>query len=187
MESNTRKSVMRRIERRGNTSHPDLFEYILSVDDKPPTSGAELLHFGLCGHAGDVCWVWPLADWYYFTLFMLINNHECYRILTDEVRNEFANYGDINLQSTTHLHYLVACLEETLRMVSPTSTGLPRYSPGAVVDGHYVPKGVRTSFSLVQCFLGLRFPFQVTVQSSVHTLGRSPKFFHDPRHFRPER
>jgi cytochrome P450 len=28
---------------------------------------------------------------------------------------------------------------------------------------------------------------QVTVQSSIHTLGRSAKYFHDPMHFRPER
>ena len=32
MESNARKSVLRRIERRGNTPHPDLFEYVLPAD-----------------------------------------------------------------------------------------------------------------------------------------------------------
>lgn len=33
MESNARKSVLRRIEMRGHTAHPDLFDYILSTDD----------------------------------------------------------------------------------------------------------------------------------------------------------
>ncbi|KAJ4388091.1 hypothetical protein N0V93_008696 [Gnomoniopsis smithogilvyi] len=168
MESNTRKSVLRRIERRGNTPHQDLFEYVLSVDDKPPTTNAELLQLGSVALQVMLAGFGPVADWYYFTLFLLINTPKCYRILTDEIRNEFANYDDINPQSTARLQYLVACLEETLRMVSTNSTGLPRYSPGAVVDGHYIPKGV-------------------TVQSSVHTLGRSPKYFHDPMRFRPER
>ncbi|XXH01893.1 hypothetical protein Hte_008255 [Hypoxylon texense] len=168
MESNTRKSVLRRIERRGNTPHPDLFEYVLAADEKPPTSEAELLHLGSVALQVMLGGFGPMADWYYFTLFLLVNAPECYRILTEEIRTEFENYDDINIQSTANLHYLVACLDETLRMISNNSTGLPRYSPGAVIDGHYVPSGV-------------------TVQSSVHTLGRSPKHFHDPMHFRPER
>ncbi|EMR67655.1 putative isotrichodermin c-15 hydroxylase protein [Eutypa lata UCREL1] len=168
MDSNTRKSVLRRIERRGNTPHPDLFEYVLSADEKPPTSDAELLQLGSVSLQVMLGGFGPMADWYYFTLFLLVNAPECYRILTDEIRTGFENYDDINIQSTANLHYLVACLDETLRMISTNSTGLPRYSPGAVVDGHYIPSGV-------------------TVQSSIHTLGRSPKYFHDPMHFRPER
>lgn len=88
-----------------------------------------------------------MADWYYFTLFLLINAPECYEILADEIRNGFANYYDINVQSTAHLLYLVEYLEETLRMISTNSTGLPRYSPGTVIDGHYVPKDVSKPFS----------------------------------------
>lgn len=146
MESNTRKSVLRRIERRGNTPHPDLFEYVLSADEKPPTTDAELLHLGSVALQVMFGGFGPMADWYYFTFFLLINAPECYKILADEIRNAFANYDDINLQSTVHLHYLAACLEETLRMISTNSTGLPRYSPGAVVDGYYIPKGVSKTF-----------------------------------------
>ncbi|KAK2615448.1 hypothetical protein N8I77_002202 [Diaporthe amygdali] len=58
----------------------------------------------------------------------------------------------------------MACLDETLRLISTNSTGFPRYSPGAVVDGHYIPKG-----------------------TSTFALGRSPRYFHDPMCFRPER
>lgn len=189
MDSNTRKSVLRRIERRGNTPHPDLFEYVLSADEKPPTSDAELLQLGSVSLQVMLGGFGPMADWYYFTLFLLVNAPECYRILTDEIRTGFENYDDINIQSTANLHYLVACLDETLRMISTNSTGLPRYSPGAVVDGHYIPSGVSKLFPLAQFLYHtrLQFPFQVTVQSSIHTLGRSPKYFHDPMHFRPER
>ena len=142
MESNARKSVLRRIERRGNTPHPDLFEYVLPADEKPPTSDAELVQLGSVALQVMFAGFGPMADWYYFTLFLLTNAPECYEILTDEIRTRFANYDDINVQSTANLHYLVACLDETLRMVSTNSTGLPRYSPGALVDGHYIPKGV---------------------------------------------
>ncbi|ROW04726.1 hypothetical protein VMCG_04770 [Cytospora schulzeri] len=142
MERTGRKSVLQRIKRRSNTPHPDLSEYILPANAEPPTEDAELPRLG--------------------------SAPECYKTLTDEIRSEFANYDGINIQNTTHLHYLVACLDETLRMISTNSTGLPRYSPGAVVDGHYIPRGV-------------------PVQTSIFPLGRSPRYFHDPMHFRPER
>jgi cytochrome P450 len=142
MESNTRKSVLRRIEMRGNTPHLDLFEYVLSTEDTPPTSNAELLQVGSVALQVMLAGFGPPADWYYFTFFLLINAPKCYKILVEEIRAEFASYEDINVQSTANLHYLVACLEETLRMVSTNSTGLPRYSPGATIDGHYIPKGV---------------------------------------------
>jgi cytochrome P450 len=38
---------------------------------------------------------------------------------------------------------LHACLEESLRILPSNNMGLPRYSPGAMVDGQYIPKGVR--------------------------------------------
>lgn len=144
MESNTRKSVLRRIERRGRTPHPDLFDHVLSADDKPPTNDAELVQLGSIALQAMLAGFGPMADWYYFTLFLIVNVPECYKILVDEIRTTFASYGDINIHNTANLHYLQACLDETLRMIANNSTGLPRYSPGAFVDGHYIPKGVRS-------------------------------------------
>lgn len=175
MESNTRKSVLHRIERRGNMPRPDLFEHILSADEKPPTTEAELLRIGSVVFQVMLAGFGPMADWYYFTLFLLINAPDCYEILKDEIRNKFASYDDINVQSTAHLHYLVACLDETLRMVSKNSTGLPRYSPGAVVDGHYIPKGVSELVSLTTEFLCLdsRLPSRAASTPLVEVLGIS--------------
>ncbi|KAI4597366.1 hypothetical protein KJ359_004472 [Pestalotiopsis sp. 9143b] len=135
MESNTRKSVLRRIERRGNTPHPDLFEYVLSVDEKPPTSNAELLQLGSIALQVMLGGFGPMADWYYFTLFLVVNSPECYKILTDEIRANFANYDDIDIQSTANQHYLTACLDESLRMIANNSTGLPR-SPFKAASTH---------------------------------------------------
>lgn len=40
------------------------------------------------------------------------------------------------------LPYLHAVIEETLRLHTNGAFGLPRISPGATVDGHYIAKGV---------------------------------------------
>lgn len=64
------------------------------------------------------------------------------------------------------MHYLLACLDETLRMISTNSTGLPRYSPGAVVDAH-------SEFS---CHSHLRLSFQVTVWTCGRTRARTGPF-----------
>lgn len=149
MESNTRKTVLRRIERRGNTPHPDLFDYVLPLDEEPPTNNAELLHLGSVALQMTFAGFGPMADWYYFTLFFLVHSPDCYKVLAEEIRGTFTDYNDINIRSTAILPYLVACLEETLRLVANNSTGLPRYSPGAVVDGHYIPKGASTVFTLL--------------------------------------
>jgi cytochrome P450 len=118
----------------------------------------------------------PMADWYYFTLFHVINNPECYKILVDEIRTEFLNYDDISVQSTANLHYLIACLNETLRIISTNSTGLPRYSPEAVVDGYgyCIPKGVSRSF--------FQQNLAATVTHSLHSGDRSEQHTHS----RPE-
>lgn len=178
MESNTLKSVLRRIERRGNTPHPDLFEFVLGADGKPPTTKAELMHLGSVALQMMLAGFGPIGDWYYFTLFLLINAPECYKILTDEIRTEFLHYADINLQSTMRLHYLVACLEESLRMIANNSTGLPRYSSGALVDGHYIPKGVSkdpntTIFVTIADYLGSRLPFRVVLTLSAEVQSTS--------------
>lgn len=148
MESNTRKSVLRRIDRRGGTPHPDIFDFVLPADEEPPTGNSELLHLGSVALQTMFAGFAPMADWYYFLLFYLMETPECYKVLTGEIRDKFESYDHINVQSTAKFQYLTACLEEILRIIATNATGLPRYSPGAVVDGHYIPKGVRWSLHL---------------------------------------
>jgi cytochrome P450 len=64
--------------------------------------------------------------------------------------------------------YLIAVIEEALRLVPPVPAGLHRISPGAVIDGHYVPKGTTVS---------------VSGWSTTH----DERFFHNAREFHPER
>ncbi|KAI0015518.1 cytochrome P450 [Xylariomycetidae sp. FL0641] len=113
----------------------------------------------------------PMADLFYGVLALLTageGEDECYRRLVAEVRGGFEAYGDITSASVAPLPFLHACLEETLRVLPSNLTGLPRISPGAVVDGRFVPKGAQ-------------------VQTCLWALARHPDYFHEPLRFRPQR
>ena len=85
----------------------------------------------------------PMGDLFYGALVLLLENPKTHQLLTKEIRESFSNYEDIipgpTLKSLSYLH---ACIKETLRMLPSNLTGLPRISPGTMVDGHYIPKGV---------------------------------------------
>ncbi|KAI8931449.1 hypothetical protein NX059_011776 [Plenodomus lindquistii] len=61
--------------------------------------------------------------------------------LVDEVRKAFTDESQINITSTQQLQYLHAVIEETLRMYPPAATLPPRASPGAPVNGQWIPRG----------------------------------------------
>lgn len=75
-------------------------------------------------------------------IFHLGQNPEVYRILAEEVRGSWTSEEEITMKSTAPLQYLHACLEEILRMYPPAAEIPPRVSPGAVINGQYIPKGV---------------------------------------------
>jgi len=98
----------------------------------------------------------PMADLFYGALVLLLVNPETHRLLTKEIRESFSIYKDIIPGPTlTSLSYLHACIEETLRMLPSNLTGLPRVSPGATVDGQYIPKGVSNHLVPVMAYLKL--------------------------------
>lgn len=61
------------------------------------------------------------------------------------MRSSFASENDITLFSVSQLPYMLACIDEGLRMYPPVPLGLPRVVPatGATVAGNFVPGGVR--------------------------------------------
>lgn len=79
--------------------------------------------------------------------FHLTRDVHIYRILTEEIRSAFASKEEITMKSTGRLPYLHACLEETLRIYPPAAETPPRISPGDVVAGHYIPKGVSWAYT----------------------------------------
>ncbi len=76
--------------------------------------------------------------------YYLLKNPDTLRYLQSEVRGAFKDASEIDSNSASKLPYLFAAIEEGLRIFPPVAFGLPRVSPGATVDGHYIPAGVST-------------------------------------------
>lgn len=76
--------------------------------------------------------------------FYLLTNPEALKKLTAEIRGAFKSEDEIDFTSVSALPYLLACLDEALRMYPPVPTGLPRVVPrgGASIAGNYVPENV---------------------------------------------
>lgn len=80
--------------------------------------------------------------------FYLGNNPTAYERLTKEIRGAFEEESEITMNSTGRLEYLVATIEEVLRVYPPAAETPPRMSPGANIEGKWVPKGVSFWISL---------------------------------------
>ncbi|KAG8157364.1 hypothetical protein KVR01_012748 [Diaporthe batatas] len=102
------------------------------------------------------------------TCYLLLKNPDTLAHLTREVRSKFPLVESIRADALAELPYLNSIIEEGLRMAPPEAFGLPRFSPGAVVDGHYVPAGV-------------------TVSVESYPITRDPRYWKDPDSFKPER
>ena len=100
--------------------------------------------------------------------FHLLRDRSTLDKLTSEIRTAFVSSSDITGDSTAHLPYLHAVIEEGLRIFPPVAFGLPRVSPGANVDGSYVPEGT-------------------IVSTSNYSTSRDPRYWTAPNDFIPER
>lgn len=76
--------------------------------------------------------------------YLLLSNPDTLKKLTDEVRTTFKEESDITMTSVNQLTYMLACLNEALRVYPPVPTGLPRVVPrgGRSVLERYVPQDV---------------------------------------------
>jgi hypothetical protein len=89
----------------------------------------------------------PVASFLAGTLYYILKDQDIYRTLIAEVRNAFAKEEEISHTRLQKLEYLQAVISEALRMYPPAVHNSPRISPGAYVDGQYIPRGVSQSFS----------------------------------------
>lgn len=76
--------------------------------------------------------------------YLLLTNPIPHQKLKEEVRTVFQSQEEIDLISVSKLPYMLACLDEAMRMYPPIANGLPRVCPegGAKVIGEYVPANV---------------------------------------------
>ncbi|KAL3425984.1 cytochrome P450 [Phlyctema vagabunda] len=103
-------------------------------------------------------------------VYYLATNPAAYKKLTAEIRGAFKSEEEINMVSVNNLSYELAVLNETLRILPPAPSTLPRITPreGSMICGHFVPGNT---------IVGVNY------WSAFH----SPSNFRDPYRFVPER
>ena len=102
--------------------------------------------------------------------YYLLKNHSVYQKLVSEIREAFQSQDQITFTGVTNLKYLLAVLDEGLRIFPPAPSGQQRFTPR---QGHTIAGGFVPGNTLV-C---------VHQWSAYH----SPKNFRDPDKFVPER
>ncbi|KAK4494541.1 hypothetical protein PRZ48_013897 [Zasmidium cellare] len=100
--------------------------------------------------------------------FYLLKNPQALEKLQEEVRDALESVDEITDQSTSCMPYLNAVIQEGLRLFPPLPSRLPRVSPGAIIDGHYVPKGA-------------------VVSATTYDMSRDSRYWYQPDEFWPER
>ncbi|KAH9897354.1 cytochrome P450 ClCP1 [Xylariomycetidae sp. FL2044] len=103
-------------------------------------------------------------------LYFLTMHPDKLQRLVEEVRGTFKTDEEISLSSVGSLTYMLACLNESLRLYPPVPFGLPRVVPkgGATIAGTFVPEGT---------------PVAVWQWAVNH----DSRFWTDPYRFAPER
>uniref|UniRef100_L2G907 Cytochrome p450 monooxygenase n=1 Tax=Colletotrichum fructicola (strain Nara gc5) TaxID=1213859 RepID=L2G907_COLFN len=138
-EEMTMQKVLRRIELGKSGPRSDLVEGLLKKKDEWNMSLDELeANSSILIIAGSETTATVLAG----VTYLLLKNPDKMKKLVEEVRTMFASEEEIDLTSVNRLTYMLACLDEALRMYPPVPTGLPREVPkgGATICGQYIPE-----------------------------------------------
>lgn len=85
------------------------------------------------------------------TTYFLCMNPRVMKKVVEEVRSAFKSADEINFQTANRLTYLLAVLNESLRMFPPAAGSTPRRVPrgGDFIDGAFVPAGITVSVQQV--------------------------------------
>lgn len=76
--------------------------------------------------------------------YFLLTHPEALEKVKNEVRSSFTSEAEIDLISVQKLGYMLAVLQETLRLYPPVPNAIPRRAQpgGDVICGQYVPENV---------------------------------------------
>ncbi|KAK4442242.1 Isotrichodermin C-15 hydroxylase [Podospora aff. communis PSN243] len=101
---------------------------------------------------------------------LLLRNPDKMEKLKHEIRSTFSSAEEITMLAVSKLPYLLACIQESLRMFPPATHGMVREAAGggAIVAGHYVPEK-----TLIEC--------------QIYSMNHSSAHWSEPFSFKPER
>ncbi|KAI1738094.1 cytochrome P450 [Xylaria scruposa] len=161
-----KRIIRKRVEQRHEFKDRDYFTSFVQDGRRIPNENMDWLlaqanHIFIGGLDPDTQLFWS-------SILFLAQHPDKLKKLADEIRGKFKRYDDIQDEELTHLPWLTAVIEESLRLHTNGAFGQPRISPGATVDGHYIPAGCG-------------------VQTSIFAAFHSERYWHKPRSFCPER
>ncbi|POS69936.1 hypothetical protein DHEL01_v211671 [Diaporthe helianthi] len=163
------KAMSRKAQGESPGGRKDFMTYMLKKtrDGQPGFSDLDLImNSPLIVTAGSETTATTMAG---FTFHLgLKENRAVYDRLARDIRAAFTDESEIDMKTTARVPYLTATIEETLRLYPPAAETPPRVSPGAELEGQYIPKGTLASI------------FQYSTY-------RNPNNFHDPNTMHPER
>jgi cytochrome P450 len=164
----SKERVDRRLER--SPDRPDLWTKILEKGDPDDAGGLSLGEHHSTASLFMLAGTETTATALSGTTYHLLMNPDKINLLQKEIRSAFTSLDDMTLESLARQKYLMAVLQEGLRMYPPVPAELPRKVPvgGATICGEWLPEGTT---------LG------------VHHLAtyRNEKFFRKAGEFHPER
>jgi len=137
-----RAAIKARIDKMGETKHTDFMDFMISPEVPLPSTKKEVTHIEQVALQIFVAGFDPVQIIFYASIFFLLKYPNICAILTKDIRDAFKTYDEITTDALVSLGYLQAYIHETMRVHLTAPTGMPRISPGATVDGVYVPKGV---------------------------------------------
>ncbi|KAJ4327627.1 hypothetical protein N0V84_001876 [Fusarium piperis] len=133
----SRETAMKRVA--STTDRADFISYILRHnDDKGMTDGEMAVNSHVLIIAGSETTATLLSG----VTFQLLMNKTKLDKLVSEIRSSFDTEDDITLDRVNQLSYLLAALNEGLRMYPPVPNGLPRLVPagGEIMERFWIPE-----------------------------------------------
>ncbi|KAH7032669.1 cytochrome P450 [Microdochium trichocladiopsis] len=173
------QTAYERIER-GSIGREDFVDYILRHNDEKGLSREEIAaNARFLILAGSETTATLLSG----TTFMLLTNRDKYNKLVQEIRQRFSSEEEIDMISVNDLPFLLAVLNEGLRMYPPVPAGFPRLAPagGGTVDGFYLPENTSISvpqWSAYHCEQNWTDPESFVPE---RWLGTEPRYANDKR------
>lgn len=135
----TRMKVLRRKTR--SPEYVDFMSHLIQAEQKGDLTEQDLISNGqILVIAGSETTATLLSGATYY----LLTNPLVMTNLVKEVRSAFTSIEEITVSEVNKLSYMLACLNESLRLYPPTSNAHPRISPpeGTMVKGSFVPGNV---------------------------------------------
>ncbi|KAI2624672.1 benzoate 4-monooxygenase cytochrome P450 [Hypomontagnella submonticulosa] len=153
----------------GKTDHPDYMSFIASESKAGEMLTKEQMYANaqMLVMAGSETVATASAT----TLFLLLTHPEYMAKVKNEIRSTFDSDQSITATSVTQLPYLLAAIDESMRVWAPVATSFnPREvsSGGCTADGYLIPEG---------SYVGIHN----------YAIGRLEKYFKDAKKFVPER